>query len=595
MDHVRWTSVNEAFREELEHAVQIADTPEQHLAATLKLSHRLCGNDNPASIELAADALRIATDAGDTGARGFAHRILAESAYYDGDMETALKHCLEGQEYSREAGDRGNLATYGMIRAIIYYSSGDLDSGLQMIEDQIEVFARNPPRTELEWEALGFAHSSKASIRQILNEPAAAVSDFAAAREAVLHIDRYTGLPLIDIALIQLHVDAGDYDGARVYLNHLIVDIETTGMQDTLIAARDLFRARIDYLQNGDPAYEDVLERLHQTLPMERMNPHGAIDARYQLLVGFIDTENYERALECAAILVEYSQSRNDRSFLPRIYEKKALAHHRLGQHEQESHSLREAIRFERDIGTEQANIRLERTRLTKEVEEQFKLTQLERQKNEELLEANTTINNLLLTILPASVATELKENGRSPARSYANVGILVGDVVGFSTTARSMSADALFANLNSVIDELDELAEECGVERLKTIGDAYLAVVGISDPVPRPAIPLAAFAVKALQRLGSTQDNPFATLRWGLSVGEVTAGIVGRTRYIFDIFGHTVNLAFRLQTAAEPGTLYVDRAVATSIGDAFTIAPVDSMDLKGVGQTSVCSVVARR
>jgi class 3 adenylate cyclase len=250
-----------------------------------------------------------------------------------------------------------------------------------------------------------------------------------------------------------------------------------------------------------------------------------------------------------------------------------------LRRYNLEAQTLRQATEAERAYGAEQARVKAERVQMAHQIETQFR-------ENAALSEANRKIDGLLLNLLPSPVVSELKATGASVPREFSRVGVLVGDIVGFSTVSKTLAPADLFAELNELFGTFDGFLAEAGAQRLKTIGDAYMAVAGILDGVEDPARVLVGVAQRALAHLDARASGAFRTMRWGLAVGPVMAGIVGQSRYIYDVFGHTVNLAFRLEAASAPGHLCVDGPTAAASGLIFS--PAGTKDLKGVGPVTL-------
>lgn len=166
----------------------------------------------------------------------------------------------------------------------------------------------------------------------------------------------------------------------------------------------------------------------------------------------------------------------------------------------------------------------------------------------------------LLANILPASIAEELKRDGRSLPRRHEDCTVLFADLAGFTETTASMPPDRLVRDLDELFQAFDEVMAEHGVEKIKTIGDAYLAVAGLTHAHEDHALS-AVKAALAMQQVMAAR-NLDASIKWGLRVGlhsgPVVAGVVGRQKFAYDIWGDTVNLAHRLESASEAGEINV-------------------------------------
>jgi adenylate cyclase len=179
----------------------------------------------------------------------------------------------------------------------------------------------------------------------------------------------------------------------------------------------------------------------------------------------------------------------------------------------------------------------------------------------------------LLRNILPPEIAIRLR-NGESIADHYEDATVLFADIVGFGKITARMKAYEIIGCLNLLFTEFDRLAEDVGVEKIKTIGDNYMAVAGIPTPRPnhaRTATKLALDMIKAAGRLHSRLPVPFS-IRVGLHSGPVMAGVIGTSRFAYDVWGDTVNIAARMEAASQPNRVLTSAATAKVLGGDFVL-----------------------
>ena len=189
--------------------------------------------------------------------------------------------------------------------------------------------------------------------------------------------------------------------------------------------------------------------------------------------------------------------------------------------------------------------------------------------------------DELLLNILPLSVAKELKETGKATARRYESVTVMFSDFEGFSRIASHCDPEQLVADLDRTFRVFDQIAERHGLEKIKTIGDAYMCVAGIPDEEADHA----ARAVRAaldIQAYLATQDRFRA--RIGIHSGAVVAGVVGRDKFAYDIWGDTVNQAARLEKAGETGEVTLSKNTCDLLGDEFRYERIGTFEAKNIG-----------
>jgi class 3 adenylate cyclase len=189
----------------------------------------------------------------------------------------------------------------------------------------------------------------------------------------------------------------------------------------------------------------------------------------------------------------------------------------------------------------------------------------------------------LLLNVLPASIAAKLKQQVGIIAEGFDDVSVLFTDIVGFTALSEQLSPTALIELLNRVFSSFDELAEQHGLEKIKTIGDAYMVAGGLPDPRPDHLESMAAFALAMEERVRALNDDLNGlSLRVGLHTGHVIAGVIGIRKFIYDIWGDTVNTASRLESHGVPGRVHVSDTVFERLKDRFRFEPRGLIELKG-------------
>src|SRR5262249_34304777 len=177
---------------------------------------------------------------------------------------------------------------------------------------------------------------------------------------------------------------------------------------------------------------------------------------------------------------------------------------------------------------------------------------------------------NLLRNILPAEIVTRLRNGESNIADHFDDATVIFADVVGFGKITARMKAYEIVACLNELFSEFDKLAEDVGIEKIKTIGDSYMAVCGLPTPRshhPRMAAKFALDMVAATVRLRSRLPVPF-TIRVGLHSGPVMAGVIGARKFAYDVWGDTVNIAARLEAASQPNRVLASAATVKKAGE---------------------------
>jgi adenylate cyclase len=191
----------------------------------------------------------------------------------------------------------------------------------------------------------------------------------------------------------------------------------------------------------------------------------------------------------------------------------------------------------------------------------------------------------LLLSILPEAIVERIKAGDGLIADDVPEATILFADIVGFTPLAGILEASALVKLLNEIFSTFDRLAERHGAEKIKTIGDAYMAALGIPEPRADHAEAAARLALDMLASLRSLREEAVpVSVRIGLHCGPVVAGVIGERKFAYDVWGNTVNIASRLESHGLPGSIHVSEQIAQRLSHSFTFESRGEIALKGAG-----------
>ena len=203
----------------------------------------------------------------------------------------------------------------------------------------------------------------------------------------------------------------------------------------------------------------------------------------------------------------------------------------------------------------------------------------------------------LLLNVLPPSIATRLKASPDVIADAFPDVTVLFADIVNFTPLAGKMAPDELVRLLDKLFSEFDALAEQHGLEKIKTIGDAYMVAGGLPLERPDHARAVAEMALgmnEAVAANGSAMGEGFA-LRIGMDTGPVVAGVIGRKKFIYDLWGDTVNTASRMESHGLPGRIHVTARTYERLRAGYEFESRGEIEIKGKGPMTTYFLVGRR
>jgi class 3 adenylate cyclase len=210
---------------------------------------------------------------------------------------------------------------------------------------------------------------------------------------------------------------------------------------------------------------------------------------------------------------------------------------------------------------------------------------------------AHLESERLLLNILPEVIARRLKSRQGVIADRFDDVCVIFADIVNFTALSAERTPEEIVTMLDKVFAAFDELADRHGLEKIKTIGDAYMVASGI--PVPRndsieAAVEMALAMQEVVRNVNAAGETPI-DLRIGMHAGKVVAGVIGRRKFSYDLWGDTVNTASRMESHGIPGTIQITQALAERIADRYACEPVGTIDVKGKGPMSVYRLMARK
>jgi adenylate cyclase len=203
----------------------------------------------------------------------------------------------------------------------------------------------------------------------------------------------------------------------------------------------------------------------------------------------------------------------------------------------------------------------------------------------------------LLLNILPQAIVTRLNGGEAVIADHLRDVTILFADIVGFTRVASNMAAADLVRMLNGLFSEFDRLAIEHGVEKIKTVGDTYMLAGGLPDPRPDHARAVAEMALAMLAALERTnRDLPIPLqMRVGIHSGDVVAGVIGTHKFVYDIWGDTVNIASRMESHGMPGRIHVSADTHRHLDGHFHLEPRGAVEIRGKDPMETFLLLGRR
>ncbi len=208
---------------------------------------------------------------------------------------------------------------------------------------------------------------------------------------------------------------------------------------------------------------------------------------------------------------------------------------------------------------------------------------------------------NLLLNILPSKVAKELQTHGRTSPVFYESATILFTDFKGFTKLSEKMTTQELIAQLDTFFSYFDSIIQMYKIEKIKTIGDAYMCVSGIPEPNPEHAMNMVKAALeiqdymKIVNMVNEKKGYPTWQIRIGINTGQIAAGVVGTKKFCYDVWGDSVNIASRMESSGEPGKINISGTTYELIKDHFLCEYRGKIQAKNKGEIDMYFVMGAK
>jgi adenylate cyclase len=220
-------------------------------------------------------------------------------------------------------------------------------------------------------------------------------------------------------------------------------------------------------------------------------------------------------------------------------------------------------------------------------IQQQHKQLEREREKSE----------NLLLNILPQPIAQRLKENPSVIADHFNSTTVLFTDIVGFTKMSENLTPSDVVGFLNQIFTSFDDLAEKYKLEKIKTVGDSYMVAGGFPEPQIDHVEAVADFALE-IQEIVKTigiEKNQTICMRTGIHTGPAVAGVIGNKKFIYDVWGDTVNIASRMESHGIEGEIQVSEETYEQLKDSYLLKERGSIEVKGKGEMTTYLLIGKK
>jgi adenylate cyclase len=540
---------------------------------------------------IARTAFELAEKTDDFEGKASACRNIARIYDWQGKYADAMQYYRQALTIYEEMGDRFNAASVLVHIADVNWQQGNHTIALKQNFETLKLLEKIGDKADIvrTTNCIGNIYSNLRKYDEALKfyDRAYKLGNELQDKRAIVSLHYNIGI---------IHHEKGDEKEALKYHLRALELCQEIGHKHYLAAC-------LNYVGNiystmGD--YHHALDYQLQGLEVAgqiaetRRVAHSLVSAGktyYKLGQEAESVSHLQQGLNLATDLGEKSQIRDALVTLTEIYSNRKDFEKALGYHKR-YHQV------ENEIAGEEAQIHIAQLSFQNNLEQKEKEAEINRLKNVELHDALMHLQiekdrseSLLLNILPAEVAAELKEKGESEAKQFDNVTVMFSDFQNFTGFAEKLSPKELVSELNTCFKAFDQIISKFKLEKIKTVGDGYIAVAGLPVANPKHAEEMlrAAIAIRDFmaERRANLGDNTFE-VRIGLHTGKVVAGIVGLNKYAYDIWGDAVNTAARMQQHSKPGHINISGETYELVKDKFNCSYRGKIAAKHKGEVDM-------
>ncbi|MBK9247975.1 MAG: tetratricopeptide repeat protein [Ignavibacteria bacterium] len=499
---------------------------------------------------------------------------------YLGTYDKSLENYTKALAVFEELGLKPNVATIMGNIGLVYYSLGIYDKSMECNTKALATF-----------EELGSKKGIANTLRSIglvyihLGDNDMALEYFSKSLSIIEELGEKTAVAVSMGSIGAVYLNLKSYDKSLEFYSKSLSIHEELGEKSSV--AREM--GNIGNLYQIVGLYDKSLEYMFQALSVhEALGAKapsalvmGCIGLLYanQKFEGYDSYKSEEYLLKAIALNEEIGAKHN-------LYEN----HLYLANHYKQNGRWKDfAFHFERYHDIEKAVRSEEAQRKTEQLEYQRKIEESERDRQVKLARFQEQ-EKILHNILPANIADRMLDGEKTIADSHENVSVFFSDIVGFTKLSQQVNAQDLVGMLNGIFSQFDQLARKHGLEKIKTIGDAYMAVCGAPIHIDNHAERTALFALEVADMMNnySTVTSDKVSIRIGLHSGSVVAGIIGENKFAYDMWGDAVNTASRMESHGEPGKIHVSEefkhAVETFHATSLQFIRRGEINIKGKG-----------
>ncbi|MFN8321537.1 MAG: adenylate/guanylate cyclase domain-containing protein [Chitinophagales bacterium] len=530
----------------------------------IKRASSMAGTNAVESEDMALRALVIAADSKDTLWQTEALELLGKLAYYKGALSDAIDYFERALLLRKEIGDLSKVS--GTINNIgaVFFGNGNYTQALQYYFQALKI------KEDLSDErAVVSTLSNIGSVYQILGKHEEALSMYEKAQTVSTHLQDKNLIAFSNLNIGLVKAKRKDFEDALIHYQLALELFQKQNDKHQQIKVLN----NIGVVFSDQGKYGEAISCFERCYGMS--NEIAYASGKIMSLVNLGETEMRSKAYGAAEKYLNQAASlaseNKDKESLKDAYLYLTELYEHTGKFEQSLNTYKQHIRVKEELLNLENLKQLGEMQLQYDLDKKDRETEIHRLKNVELKDALDKLQTeknrsekLLLNILPEEIAEELKLTGKSKARFYEMATVMFIDIRNFTVHSEHLTPEELVDEIDFIFKKFDAISDVHGLEKIKTIGDAYMCAAGLPVPddtnpvrVAKAAIDICRF-MKELQTERQKENKNYFEIRTGIHTGSVVAGIVGSRKFQYDIWGDTVNVAARMEQAGVAGKINV-------------------------------------
>ncbi len=522
------------------------------------------------------EALALQEKTGNREATATLHAKLGNTQLHDGEYAQALAHYEKAIELRTTINDRMGVADLYTNSGIIYGLQGSHTLALKSHLLALKTYEELNEETRIASSSANIGliymgqknyddalkmYEKALSIRRHVNDRKG-ISDMMVNIGNVYHAqEKYKEALEMQMRALQLRKDMGDELKMASSYSNIGNSLKTSG--------------------NYAEALDNYFLSLH--LFTKQNDRRGIVQSNVNLGELYFELKDNRQAHEYLSKAIKMGEETGLKNLVRKAYEYQSQLFAEERKFEEAFVTYQNYNKLDKEISNTETSQQIAQMSLRYEIEQKERDAEAERVKNAELTKAYSSLetekrrsDELLNNILPEEVSEELKRFGKTKARSFEMASVMFADIQGFTRISEQLSAEEIVSGIDEYFEAFDKIVEAIGLEKIKTIGDAYLCAGGIPVPDEQHALKTATAAIEFLKVSELLRSKRLAEgkrafdFRIGIHSGKIVAGVVGIKKFAYDIWGDTVNTASRLQTSSEPNQINISEATYNLISQDF-------------------------